>query len=286
VIEGTFAKADEDRDGHLSKVEFTRVLQELRVKLKERDVEALWKRHADSGFMQTHLNYKQFIKKFSDLHISSTSQPHTRDDMQSRPESRKNPNKTGGVAPRSVSCRSSVSRTSERPASRASSTASSAKRLTLDCSPIQKMSSSRTHQGKVDGNTARSSSRRGSLMPQVSLDMLKPSPVAMKQLSNLKEHILSVSLNMLKKFKHEAPDGAVKLETFFDTLEKYRVPVSDSQILVIVKAFTDQQGMVRYPLFFKGFAELKDHHDEEYADGYFQDGSYEGWQAQQAAQMA
>lgn len=301
AIEAAMARADGDGDGHLTQVEFVRLVKDLGLQLGDRDVAMLWKRHAQGdGFMQTHLDYKQFLGTFvghatfsepSDLQqISSRS--HTSHDRAQKLETTHQSTKTRR----------------ECPPTRASSAASSVNRLTLDCSSLQHSSKSlqqstnrsiasrcqsrgnpatrreeTPHRCKNNGiDTARTSvSKADAGTGAKTMMSMEASPLAMKQLADLKDNILANSLAMLKKLKHVAPGGAVSREVFFDTLEEHGISVSDAQILVIVRAFTDQQGRVQYPVFFKGFALLKDHHDEDYAGGYFHDGTYEAWQMQQ-----
>ena len=118
-------------------------------------------------------------------------------------------------------------------------------------------------------------------LPPIAMAMMRPTSGHRHALSRLKMDVLDHSLTLVKGLKKACPGGTASSQVFFDTLEASGVHCTEAEVTYIVTQLTDGANNVRYPLFFEVFASMKDHHDASYANGYFQDGSYEAWQAQQ-----
>ena len=118
-------------------------------------------------------------------------------------------------------------------------------------------------------------------LPPIAMAVMRPTSGHRHALSRLKMDVLDHSLTLVKALKKACPGGTASPQVFFDTLEASGVHCTEAEVTYIVTQLTDGANNVRYPLFFEVFASMKDHHDASYANGYFQDGSYEAWQAQQ-----
>lgn len=127
----------------------------------------------------------------------------------------------------------------------------------------------------------RSSFSKTKPLPPISMQSVKPTANVTNGLRRLKEDVLDNSLTILKALKLKAPGGTCPPDLFFDTLQDAGVHCREEEVIHIMKTLTDQKTQIRYPLFFQTFAEMKDHHEETYADGYFHDGSFEQWKSQQ-----
>jgi len=123
-------------------------------------------------------------------------------------------------------------------------------------------------------------------LPPISMASVKPTEAVTKGLRRLKDDVLDNSLQILNALKLRAPGGTCSIDQFFDTLQNAGVHCKEEEVMHIVKNLTDQKSQVRYPLFFQTFAEMKDHHSADYADGYFHDGTFEQWKAQQVARAS
>jgi len=107
----------------------------------------------------------------------------------------------------------------------------------------------------------------------------------MKALAHLKDDVLEKSLTLLKELKSEAPGGVCAPAVFFDVMERCGLEVPEHDVMTIMRHFSDPGGMMQYGLFFKTFARMKDHHHEDYADGYYASGEFDRWKAQVAAEQ-
>jgi len=118
-------------------------------------------------------------------------------------------------------------------------------------------------------------------LPPIAMGAMRPTTGHRNALGRLKMDVLDQGLNLIKAMKAKCPGGTAPPAEFFDTLEENGVHCTEQETMYVVTQLTDGQNQVRYPLFFQVFASMKDHHSTEYAGGYFKDGSYEKWQAQQ-----
>lgn len=318
AIQDALGKADSDQDGLLLKEEFVHALEELGIYPGKYDFETLWTQHAESESTPRQLDWKKLVTTFvrfateryvqqsSGAPIEAAGPSSGLESTRCRSSAGKLTLDCSPVRPEQHTARQGSARAplhsrqacEEQPSVASNPKATSHKRVDKKSDKKSEKKAERKRaeakpgiaggimhdrtEGMQRVPSGGNEFNRQTPLPPIAADLSCPTMASKKALRRLKEDVLDHSLTLVKELKRLAPCGFCSPETFFDVLARHGVHCSEMEIHHIMGNMSDAASQIKFPLFFQTVAEMKDHHDPDYAGGYFHDGTYEMWREQQA----